>query len=53
MKKINVLLSFPIGASFRNNPKLLIYKLFLHFVKKMNCINVDKKITIQQAAYVV
>lgn len=43
MKKINVLLSFPIGASFRNNPKLLIYKLFLHFVKKMNCINVDKK----------
>lgn len=39
MIRVEVTLSFPLGATFMNNPKLLIYKQFIKMVRSLNCFD--------------
>lgn len=43
MIRQSVLISFPLGAKFNKNPKLVVYRQFLNMVRKLSCVNIEGK----------
>ena len=43
MIEYNIKLSFPLGANFFKSPNLLFYKKMMQMIKKLNCVNSERK----------
>lgn len=43
MINFDVILSFPLGIRFDNNPKILFHKKILQMIKNISCLNNDKQ----------
>ncbi len=43
MISFDVVLSFPLGVRFDNNPKILFYKKLVQMIRNISCLNNEKK----------